>query len=273
MRALGLRIIFEILLGIVVATSLVIILRQSRRIAEYQRRQEADSASLKLLREAWRQRGLQALPPETIEKPTGENESAGVASREATIERLDHELAEAHAASSALQAQLNSVNDQNTQAQATARDTLQKQQADSQAQLDDLQKKLTAALTESDIARQRALALEADNAKLKTDNDAFSSKGGDTARIMANLEDIGRRRDAYLTSILRSYRDITSDFRAMTGMLDMSHDANHEPGGGACGGEMLGRIQTAVSSAEDDLRQITELNDRAQKLEKQLPKK
>ena len=52
----------------------------------------------------------------------------------------------------------------------------------------------------------------------------------------------------------------------MSSMLDTSHD----PAPDACGGAALSRIQNAVNSAEDDLRQMNELNARSQKLEKQL---
>lgn len=272
MLPLRVRIFFELILGVVVITSLVLILRQSRRLAELQHREEADAQSLRLLREALLQKGLQAAPTTTTEA-VQETDHAGIAKREETIERLDRELAEAHATIAGLQTDLATANDQAAKAQASAQESLQRQQADSQAQLDDLQKKLDAALTQSDIARQRAAALEADNTKLKTDNESIASKGGDAAHIIASLQDLDRRRDAYLTSILRRYRDISSDFRAMTGMLDTSHDPNREPTGGACSGAFLGRIQNAVSSAEDDLRQINELNERSQKLAKQLPKK
>ncbi len=273
MRPLRLRIIFGLILGAVLITSLVVILRQARRIAEYQRRQEADAQSLRLLRQALTQKGLQNVPTDIIEQAPAENDHAGIATREATIERLDHELAEAQATITNLQSQLASANDQSAQAQASAQEALQKQKADSQAQFDDLQKKIDAALAQSDIARQRVAALEADNAKLTAQTTAIGTQAGDLSRIVANLQDLNRRRDSYLTSILRRYRDITSDFRAMSSMLDTSHDPNREPNGGACGGAFLGRIQSAVSSAEDDLRQINELNEREQKLEKQLPKK
>ena len=101
---------------------------------------------------------------------------------------------------------------------------MQKQQTDAQAQLDDSQKKLDAAVSESDIARQRAAALEADNAKLKTDAAAVTTRASDVGHIIASLQDLDRRRDVYLTSILRRYRDITGEFRAMSGMLDTGHD-------------------------------------------------
>ena len=76
------------------------------------------------------------------------------------------------------------ANDQNAKALASAQDRLQKQQADAQSQLDDLRKKLDAALAESDIARQRATALEADYSKLKTDSAGVATRAADVARII-----------------------------------------------------------------------------------------
>ena len=153
----------------------------------------------------------------TEESPT-EGELSAIAKREATIERLDRELAEAQANITNLQSQLSAANDQNVQAQATAQATLQKQQEDSKAQLDDLQKKLDAALAQSDIARQRAAALEADNARLTNASTAASTQTADVSRILASLQELDHRREVYLTSILRRYRDITSDFRDMGSM-------------------------------------------------------
>ncbi|MGD1103574.1 MAG: hypothetical protein ABSA59_16105 [Terriglobia bacterium] len=269
MRPLGLRITFELILGAVLVASLVIILRQSQRIAEYQRHQEADAQSLRLLRAACDQKDLHKAPPAVAEEAPAVDDRAGIARREAVIERLDRELAETRATITDLQTQLSTSNDQNTQAVASATERLQKQQADAQAQLEDLQKKLDAALAQADIARQRVAALEADNAKLKTDTAAVTTRTTDVDHIIASLQDLDRRRDIYLTSILRRYRDITGEFRAMSSMLDTSQ----HPSSGACSGAVLSRIQNAVNSAEDDLRQVNELNARSQKLEKQLQKK
>jgi chromosome segregation ATPase len=242
-----------------------LILNQRRRIAVYQRQQEGDAQALRLLQQALQRKILEHLPPPVTEELPPANE-LGIANREATIARLDRELAQTRATVTDLQNQLSSANDQNAQAQASAEQRLQKQQADSQAQADDLQKKLDAALAQSDIARQRAAALEADNAKLKTDADAAGTRTSDAARALAGLRDLNQRRELYLTSILRRYRDITSEFHAMTAMIDTSHDMSPGP----CNGVALSRIQNAVTSAEDDMRQLNELNARAQKLEKQL---
>ena len=269
MRPLYARIPWELILGLVLGVSLVVILRQSRRIAEFQRQQAADAQSLRLLQEALRQKDLQKVPPPVPEETLAGNDKAGIAKREEVIERLDRELAESRSTITDLQTQLSASNDQNTKAAASAQEQLQKQQADSKAQLDDLQKKLDAMQAESDIIHQRLTVVEADNAQMKTDSTASAARAADVAHIIASLQDIDRRREVYLTSILRRYRDITGEFRAMTGMLDTSRD----PNSGACGGAALSRIQSAVTSAEDDLRQVSELDARSQKLEKQLLKK
>ena len=55
----------------------------------------------------------------------------------------------------------------------------------------------------------------------------------------------------------------------MSSIMDTSHDGSSS----ACSGAALSRIQSAVTSAEDDMRQMNELNARSQKLQKQLLKK
>jgi uncharacterized coiled-coil protein SlyX len=53
------RITFELVLGVVLATSLIIILRLSRRLTEDQRHLDTDAQTLRLLEEALRQKDLQ----------------------------------------------------------------------------------------------------------------------------------------------------------------------------------------------------------------------
>ena len=269
MRSLSRRNGLELILGVVVVIFLVVMVRQSRRIKQFQRQQVSDAQSLRTLQDALRQKGLPTTVPEAGGENPAANDHAGIARREAGIELLDHELAESHASIADLQTKLSDANDQIAKNQASADERLQKQQADTQAQLDDLQKKLDAALAASDIARQRAAVLEADNAQLKTDSTTVNARAAEVAKIISSLQDLERRRDVYLTSILRRYRDITDEFRAMSSIMDTSHD----PGSSACSGAALSRIQSAVTSAEDDMRQMNELNARSQKLQKQLLKK
>jgi len=269
MRPLRVRITFEVALGVVLIASLVTILHQSLRLAENQRRHEADVQTLRMLRNVLSEKSQEKAPEAAPGEISPAQFGAAIAKREATIAQLDRELAQDRSTITDLQNQLSSANDQNTKAQASAQANFQKQQADAQAQLADLQKKLDAAISESEIARQRAAALESDNARLLNSSTSASSRAADVAHIISSLQDLDRRRDVYMTSILRRYRDITGEFSAMSSMLDTSHDGNSSP----CGGATLGRIQNAVSMAQDDLNQLSELNARIQKLEKQLSKK
>jgi hypothetical protein len=94
-------------------------------------------------------------------------------------------------------------------------------------------------------------------------------RAAEIARVVTDLQDLDRRREAYLTSIIRRYRDITSQFRAMGSMLDSGRDPNASTLSDAA----LTRIQNAVSLADDDLRQFSELNARAHELQKKLVEK
>jgi predicted nucleic acid-binding Zn-ribbon protein len=266
MRPASTRITFGVVLGAVLAVSLMVILRLSNRLVECQRQHSADAEALRTLQDTLRRRGLPVPLPETGENATVEH--GAIAQREAIIARLDHDLAESRANLVDLQTKLDAANDQIAKLQSGSDERLQKQQADSQAQIDDLQKKLDAAQSAADIARQRSAALETDNSQLRSDSTTMSARATDVAHIIANLQDLERRREGYLTNILRRYRDIGDEFHAMGAMLDSSHDGAMN----ACGGAALSRIESAVSSAEDDMRQVSELNARTQKLEKQLSK-
>jgi chromosome segregation ATPase len=129
-----------------------------------------------------------------------------------------------------------------------------------------LKQELDSAQAESEASRQRSAALEAENAKLRSGASESSARAAELGRVLANLEDVGRRRDSYLTSLQRRYRDITSQLRGMSGMLASS------PNSGTLN-EELTRIQNAISQADDDLRQLSELNAQARQLEKKLVKK
>jgi hypothetical protein len=96
------------------------------------------------------------------------------------------------------------------------------------------------------------------------------TRAAELGHTVADLEDPDSRREGLITSILRRYRDITSQFQAMNGMVGSSRDSNSaSPFSDAA----LTRIRDAVSSANDELRQLNELNDQARQLEKKLAKK
>ena len=263
---------FAVILALAVAlvASLGMLFSRSRQLALLERQQAADSKSLRQLMAALRQRDLQKAPPEVESATPPVDYQAALAKRNATIERLTHELSDAQASILGLQSELANSNQEREKALASANELQQKEKQDWQNQLDGLKQDLESAQADAQASRQRLAALEADNAKLSSNNNAASTRAVDLARVVVQLQDLDSRREALLNSIMRRYRDVTSQFRAMSGMLDSSRDSNSSsPFTDAA----LTRIQNAVSSADDELRQLTELNAQARQLEKKLAKK
>jgi chromosome segregation ATPase len=271
MTRLGrLKFAFVLTLGVAFLASLGMVFRLHRQLATIERQQAAGLQSLRQLQDALRQRELQKAPAEAeATTPPGDYQAA-LAQRNATIEGLTHQLSEAQANIMGIQAQLLSSNEERERALASANELEQKEKQDWQHQLDTLKQDLESAQDELQASRQRLAALEADNTKLKNDASVASGRVGDYTRAVAQLQDLDSRREAHLTSIMRRYRDITNQFRAMSGMLGSSRDSSSSsPFSDAA----LTSIQSAVSSADDDLRQLSELNAQARQLEKKLAKK
>jgi chromosome segregation ATPase len=263
------RIAVELALGTALIASLAVNYRQATQLAASRRQRAADLASLRALQEALRQRDLQKPPAEAAgETPAGASQAA-LAKREAAIERLNRELSEARAEIAQLQAQLQNSGDERDKALASADERYRKEQEDFERRLDELKQQLDSAEAESQASRERITALEAANAKLRSDQGEASGRAAEIMRVVADLQDLDRRREGYLTSIMRRYRDITSQFRAMGGMIDSGRDSNSNVLSEAA----LTRIQNAVSLADDDLRQLSDLNARARELQKKLAKK
>jgi chromosome segregation ATPase len=76
------------------------------------------------------------------------------------------------------------------------------------------------------------------------------------------LDEINRRREMYLTNILRRYRELAEQYRLMAQRLDSGDLAPARAPG------ELSRIESTVSMAEEDLRQLTNLNAQAARLGK-----
>jgi DNA repair exonuclease SbcCD ATPase subunit len=241
---------------------------QSRQLANLRSQHDADAKSLRELRETLHQYSLQhaAVAPEKL-TPEG-NDRAVLAQRDATIQQLTLDLTEARASITQLQSQLGVSTDQNAKELASAEEANRKREVELHGRLDALQKELDSVQAESQASRERVAALEAEKAKLLGDNPGGPDRTAAFRRVAASLQDLDQRRDVYLTSIMRRYRDITSQFRAMSGMLDSSRNPNTS----TFNSEALTRIQDAISQADDDLRQLSDLNARARQLEKNLSK-
>lgn len=263
------RIALILALGIALVASAGWIVHQYRQLGACRRQQAADRQSLREFREALQTQNLQKAPARAEGQPPVVDYRAALARDNATIEQLTRELSDAQATIGGLQGQITNSNDEHEKALANADERYRKEQEDWQSRLEALKQELDTSEADLQASRQRIAALETNNAKLRGESSNGAARASEFSRAVADLQDLDRRREAHMTSLMRRYRDITSEFRAMSGMLDSSRDTNSS----AISGPVLTRIQNAVSLADDDLRQLSELNDQARQLQKKLAKK
>jgi chromosome segregation ATPase len=263
-----LRVIATVFLGVAFLASLAILLYRSRRLALCRQDQAAVQQSLHDLQEALRQRNLQE-PPVPAETPPAGSEQAALAQRDANIRVLTSQLSDAQAKIADLQDELNSSNQENTKARANAEARDLKAQQNLQSELNAVQQQLNSVQGDSQASRLRIAALEADNARLRSQGSTGSVRAEDIDHVLSQLQDLNQRRDDYLNSIIHRYHDVTNQLHAMSGMLAAGQNENVDSFSGAA----LLRIQSALASCDDDLRQLSELDTRARQLEMKLHSK
>lgn len=150
------------------------------------------------------------------------------------------------------------------------------------AELREQNKILSAALEESrDKLASQSRVLEAMQAELKSRNDRLAQlettnlvlhkqnrqAAEEAARLKAivnELEEINRRRENTLNSILRRYRELTDQLRGLTARADRTSEA------AAAEAPELSRFSNSLAAAEDELRQLSNLNAQAARLQRKL---
>jgi chromosome segregation ATPase len=210
-----------------------------------------------------------ASPPETAEEPVAAASQTRVvrvptgtdpAPYLKTIDELRDQLKEQSKALSAAR-----------DAAARAEAALSAQDGESKklrSQMDDLREDIQAARRVGE-ALQAELQAKSDrlvkvetSEKLMQDRLARAeSAATKVAGVSKEVEDINRRREAFLTTLLRRYREVSDLYRNFT----LNVQTRETPGAGLQAGD-LSRIQTAIQQAEDDLRQLQALNARMAQL-------
>jgi DNA repair exonuclease SbcCD ATPase subunit len=115
----------------------------------------------------------------------------------------------------------------------------------------------------------RLAQLETDSAKWKQNGEAAKQSLTQLDQTVSDLEDVFRRREMYLGNILQRYREITEQYRALSGVGDSRRDRQSAP----VSSPEISHIQNAIALTEEDLRQIHTLDAQVQRLEKKLPTK
>jgi chromosome segregation ATPase len=104
--------------------------------------------------------------------------------------------------------------------------------------------------------------------ELRDQSAADSQKLAEIRALAAQLQDIHKRREVSLNGILRRYKQITEQYRSLSGVLQEQHTGTPSVGSGD-----LARIQDSIALAEEDLRQLDNLNAQALLIQKKMAAK
>ena len=137
--------------------------------------------------------------------------------------------------------------------------TMQKRIESLAAKVEELNRTVASMNAERSNADKRLRDLEAETARLREQAAAAAQKNGQFDQFSGELRDITRRQQVYVTNILRRYREVTDLFRSLPGTMESKGS-----------GPEVARMQTAMSMAEEDVRQLNELSARLGRLEKRI---
>src|SRR5579884_416459 len=197
--------------------------------------------------------------------PDGRVEDLAV--RTAELERTQHELAGARATIEQLTAEVQAMKADHEKALTAAEQQAGALDARWRESFDSVNLTLEGVRTDLRAAKQEVAQLQADNQALRDANSSASAVAGETLRLMAQFQDLSRRREAYLNTILQRFRDITRQYRSFAAVV--SAHRNDQPGPVLDDPDFT-RIQGALASTQDDLRQLELLNGQAQQIERKL---
>jgi len=175
-----------------------------------------------------------------------------LAEANATVARLEARIGE-------LESQLEKVSAESKQSAAAA-EGLNQNLAEATRTVESLQK-------ETKNQSRRLAELETANTRLREETAKNAGSTSQLLQLSSELQDLNRRRDTYVSNILRRYKDIADQYRALSVALDGRRDRQSAPLGEA----ELSRIQSAIAMTEEDLRQINALNAQASRILKKAP--
>ena len=215
-------------------------------------------------------RQAQVPPPPSPEPATETHntprpaKSLGTAEDAAFIGRLRQKLTDANSTIAQLQsraadyeAELQTLHVDNQRLAASEAD-LKASLATANGAVDALQKELK---SKSDRTTQVEIAYQ----RLRDQSGGDAQKIAQLQQLTKELQDIHQRREVYLNSILRRYKQITEQYRSLAGIFQAQR--TDAPGAGSAD---LARIQDSISMAEEDLRQLNNLNAQALRIQKKM---
>jgi len=177
--------------------------------------------------------------------------------------KVQDELASAQRALAEAEARWHELEDKAAKAQEENK-VLQAALDESREKLASQSRVLEALQAELKSSSDRLVQLETTNLLLHKQNRQAADESARVRSLLGQLEEINRRRENTLGNILRRYRELTDQLRGLTVRPDRAPEGP--------GAEMpeLSRLQTALASTEDELRQLSNLNAQAARLQRQL---
>lgn len=266
MRRLNITVVS--VLGVALVAAVVVILHQSQQLAEVDKQRDSALQSLQESREALQQSQLRLSAALRQPPKPAVDFKAEIEARDATIQQLTNKLKAAQGNVTQLQQDLASSKEENQSAAESSSQRYQEMQNKLEDRLKDVQAELSSSKADLQASRQHVATLQKANARLESQNGEGSRRAAEQEHILNSLQDLDRRRESYLTSIADRYRNLTSQFRTMSGMMD----SNRGRDSGAFNGQALDQIQNAISLTDNDLQHLSELNAKAFQLEKRLAK-
>ena len=198
--------------------------------------------------------------------PAASAEALSAAQQEA--QRLRDSLAQSNAEIARLESRISSLQPQVESAAAENR-RLSAAAEEGNKNLAEANQTIETIRRELEAGASRVSQLQAANARLREEAASKKQSAAEFSQIASELEGVFRRREMYLNNILRRYKEITEQYRSMSGVLDSRRDREAVP----VSSTEISRIQNTIALAEEDLKQIIALNAQAQRLEKKLPAK
>jgi DNA repair exonuclease SbcCD ATPase subunit len=184
--------------------------------------------------------------------------------REAEFETVRSNLAQANSTIAQLEARINELQNQ-VQQLGNGNKQLSEAERDASEAVASARRVIEEHERELKTRSDRIGELELANQRLRDQGKIDAQKVSQMTPLITELQDLHRRREGVLRNILRRYKEVTDQYRALSGMLDSRAQSTV-----VAAGPDLARIQNAISLAEDDLRQLNSLDAAAGQVQKKM---
>jgi len=211
---------------------------------------------------------LPSAPAPRAPRPVPDAATAdALSAAEQQVRRLHDSLAQSSAEAAHLQAKVTGL-ESRVEAAAEENRRLSTAVEEGRKNLEDTTQGMEALRAQLKAGGARLAEIENLNAQLKEEAATSRQSSAQTQQTISDLQNIFHRREMYLNNILRRYKEITEQYRAMSGVRD-----GRDREAGPLSSAEISRIQNSIALAEEDLKQISALNVQAERLQKKLPVK